>query len=89
MTEFPPRVENEQFSVSVIVYNAIDPTYCEIGFYNYDLKTWSHFGENCIGLICWCFLPNPEAFLDQNKHLIPVFPEGYHVSELDVIRMRC
>jgi len=78
MTELPRRVKNEQFSVSVLVYNVDDLTYCEIGYYNFDTEIWSHFGEDCIELICWCYLPNPEEFVEHNKHIKPVKPEGYH-----------
>lgn len=66
----------EDFSVPVLVFDKSDLNFCEIGHYNFDTKEWSHFGENSMKLICWCYLPNPSEFVE-NNNLEYVLHEGY------------
>ncbi len=66
----------ENFSVSVLVFDMSDNIFCEIGYYNFDTKTWNHFGENSMKLICWCYLPDPREFIKNNK-LEYVLHDGY------------
>jgi len=78
MQELPKQAKNEHFSVAVLVYDENDPTFCEIGHYNFDTKQWSHFGENSMKLICWCYLPSSSDFLILNKEVLKsVTHEGY------------
>lgn len=57
--------ESELFSVPVLVFESEE--FCEIGHYNFDTKEWSHFGDNSMQLICWCYIPNPKDFIKNNK----------------------
>ena len=66
----------ESFSVPVLVFDEKEPTFCEIGHYNFDTNSWSHFGENSMKLICWCYLPNPTEFL-KGKNFKSVQHDGY------------
>jgi hypothetical protein len=66
----------ESFSVPVLVFDETEPTFCEIGHYNFDTNSWSHFGENSMKLICWCYLPNPTEFL-KGKNFNSVLHDGY------------
>ncbi|MDP3443094.1 MAG: hypothetical protein Q8T08_09580 [Ignavibacteria bacterium] len=68
MQQIPKRakrfnVDDEEFSVSVLVFNAEDPTHAEIGFYDFDTSKWSHLGDTEIEMICWCYMPDPTDFL--------------------------
>lgn len=81
MQEFPKvstdlKGNEESFSVPVLVFDESEPTFCEIGHYNFDTKSWSHFGENSMKLICWCYLPNPTEFL-KCKNFKSVIHDGY------------
>ncbi len=81
MHELPNRAKDlkgnlEKFSVPVLVFSEHDPSYFEIGYYNFDTETWNHFGDVSIRLICWCEIPNPTEFAGNNK-LSYVLHEGY------------
>lgn len=81
MQDFPKQATDlkgnlESFSIPVLVFDKDEPNFCEIGHYNFDTKTWSHFGENSMKLICWCYLPNPSIFL-KNNNLEYVLHEWY------------
>jgi hypothetical protein len=67
----------EPFSVAVLVYDDTEHPFCEIGHYNFDTGTWSHFGEGSMHLICWCYLPDPTEFRRNNPDLKSVIHEGY------------
>lgn len=58
MTEFPPQVEGEQFSETVVVYDE-DLEDFDLGYYNFDYKKWSVFGDFSMKLICWAFVSPP------------------------------
>ena len=66
----------QEFSVPVLLFDKDDPTFCEIGHYDFKNKTWTHFGEMSLKLICWCYIPNPTNFL-KNKEFEYVIHEGY------------
>lgn len=76
MNKFPKQAKGEYFSVPVLVFDENDNDFCEIGHYNFDTQSWSHFGENSMKLICWCYLPNPKEFL-KSKNWISVEHDGY------------
>jgi hypothetical protein len=81
MNCFPEKAKDlkgnkECFSVPVLVFDEDYPTFCELGNYNFDTGKWSHFGDNSMKLICWCFLPNPTDYIKNNK-LYSVKHEGY------------
>ena len=81
MQEIPKRATDlagnfEDFSVPVLVFDKSEHNFCEIGYYNFDTKEWSHFGENSMRLICWCYLPNPSEFIKNNR-LEYVLHKGY------------
>lgn len=60
------------FSIPVLVYDAEDPSYCEIGHYNFDIKEWEHFGDVSMKLICWCNTPNASTFVNENRKNLPI-----------------
>lgn len=81
MQEIPKKATDllgrfEDFSVPILVFDKSEPNFCEIGHYNFDTKEWSHFGENSMKLICWCYLPDPSDFI-KNNELEYVLHEGY------------
>jgi hypothetical protein len=72
MQEFPKRANGsrgieEDFSIAVLVYDEDQPTFCEIGHYNFDVQKWSHFGDSSMKLICWCEIPDALEFINQNN----------------------
>jgi hypothetical protein len=72
MQEFPKRAEGsrgfeEDFSIAVLVYDEDQPTFCEIGHYNFDVQKWSHFGDSSMKLICWCEIPDAIEFINKNN----------------------
>lgn len=69
MNEFPTRVKGGNYSVPVLVFSADNPTFCEMGYYNFETQKWLHFGESSVVLISWCYMPNHEAFLEQVKNM--------------------
>jgi hypothetical protein len=81
MQEFPKRASGsrgieEDFSIAVLVYDEDQPTFCEIGHYNFDVQKWSHFGDSSMKLICWCEIPDALEFINQNS-LESVEHEGF------------
>jgi len=81
MQELPARATDlkgniEEFSVSVLVYDKDEPTWCEKGYYNFDFETWSHFGDASMKLICWSDIPDATDFVESNN-LEFVLHDGY------------
>lgn len=66
----------EDFSVTVLVFDKDEPEFCELGFYDFELKEWCVYGELSIDLICWCYPPSPVEFL-KDKDFVSVRHHGY------------
>lgn len=66
----------EPFTESVLVFDEKDPSFCEIGWYNFDVGMWQHDGDFSMKLICWCNIPDATQFTKYNS-LIPVLHQGY------------
>lgn len=70
--EHPKRVEGEQFSVDVITCDEIDGL-VNLGFYNYDTKTWSFHSDTVYDYtnvnFAWIYPPvnKMKNFLIKNK----------------------
>ena len=62
MTEFPPQVEGEDFSETVLVYDT-DLEDFDLGFYNFDTKKWDVMGGFQMDLICWSEIPLPHKLV--------------------------
>ena len=81
MQEYPKRAttlngDDENFSLPVLVFDEDNPSFCEIGHYNFNCEMWSHFGDDSMKLICWCYPPNPTTFL-KGKNFESVLHIGY------------
>ncbi|MEO0528685.1 MAG: hypothetical protein AAFZ89_15745 [Bacteroidota bacterium] len=69
MDRLPEKSANDP-SVSriVIVY---DKTHNKdllhnLGYYDFEISEWNHFGKESMQLICWCYVPNPSKFISLN-----------------------
>ena len=65
MNEFPTQVEGEDFSKTVLVYDA-DLEDFDLGYYNYDTKNWEVMGCFQMKLICWSEIPLPHKLVVGN-----------------------
>ena len=63
MQDFPEKEPDEKFSKTVIVFSADENTFCDLGFYDFETNEWAILGDISMKLICWCYIPNPAAFL--------------------------
>lgn len=72
MTQLPPKVSEEEFSETVLVYDE-DLEDFDLGYYNFDTKQWSVFGCLSMKLICWSRVPAPKI----NNDWEIVLHEGY------------
>jgi len=54
------------YSKTVLVFGE-KRQFVELGFYDFESKQWSHFGEDSFLLKCWCYVPNPENYLKANN----------------------
>jgi len=82
MQKLPQRATDkrgnmEDFSLPVLLFDKEEPTFCNIGHYNFDTETWSHFGEESMKLICWCYIPNPTDYIKKMRFLTHVLHDGY------------
>lgn len=69
MTIYPPHEGNEPFSVSVLVYDENDSRYFDIGYYDFERKKWSIFGEDPMNLKCWCHAPDPSTYWEGDEYI--------------------
>ena len=68
MTIHPPKDGKEPFSALVLVYDESDSRYFDIGYYDFERKKWSVFGEEPMNLKCWCHAPDPSEYLADKKY---------------------
>jgi hypothetical protein len=72
MKELPIHAKGKRFSDPVLLFNADDNTFCELGYYNFRTKKWLHFGGDSVVLVAWSYLPPPEEFLVQIKNMASI-----------------
>lgn len=79
MTEIPIADESDStFSKTVIIYGE-KQQFVELGYYDFEEKTWSHFGQNIFLLKCWCYIPESlEAIKNNEWKSLP--PKGYKTN---------
>lgn len=59
MSTIPMPDESDQtFSKTVLIYGD-KSDFVELGYYDFEVSQWSHFGSNIFLLKCWCYLPDP------------------------------
>lgn len=79
MTEIPLADESDvTFSRTVIIYGE-KQHFVELGYYDFEEETWSHFGRNNFSLKCWCYLPEPLGAI-RNAEWKAISPKGHKGS---------
>lgn len=76
MDVFPEKDANakeESFSKMVLLYDADDLDFCELGYYDFKSKEWVVFGDFSLKLICWCYPPSPKGIIETS-----VMPTSTH-----------
>ena len=71
LNEVDKQGNKEEFSVSVVIHDTNGGWH--IGWYNYDLKSWMHFGpEKIIDADCWMYLPKSDNnnLIELDKRII-------------------
>lgn len=58
MTQFPPKVEGENFSDTVLIFDE-DLEDFDLGYYDYDNEKWIPMGDFQMDLICWIEISKP------------------------------
>jgi len=69
MNELPEKsVDDPSFSETVIVYDKTsnDHIFENLGYYDFEGSEWTHFGDESMNLICWCYVPDPKKFISSN-----------------------
>lgn len=75
MTELPVADESDAaFSKTVLIYGE-KKHFVELGYYDFEEDTWSHFGKNNFLLKCWCYVPEPSEVV--NREWEAFAPKGY------------
>lgn len=70
MSKLPIKNDNDQsVSMIVLVYDKISNNEFlnNLGYYDFEINEWNHFGRESMKLICWCYLPNPREFISYNE----------------------
>lgn len=63
MQHFPQPVKGENFSKTVLIFDEQDNTFCDLGYYDFEKSEWHILGDMSFNMVCWCYIPNPAAFL--------------------------
>ncbi|RWW91829.1 hypothetical protein [Flavobacterium cerinum] len=76
MATKPVRDESDpSFSKTVLIYGN-ERNLVELGYFDFEVDQWSHFGKNLFLLKCWCYIPNPAMYIN-TKDWEVITPKGY------------
>lgn len=76
MSELPvPDESDASFSKTVIIYGD-DFNFIDLGYFDFEVEQWSHFGKNTFLLKCWCYIPTPSEIIREKNWEI-IAPKGY------------
>jgi len=76
MRKYPKReTKYDRYSKTVLVFDS-NQEIVELGYYDFYLKKWGHFGQTSLLLNCWSYVPDPSGFLE-GKSWKPVKHLGY------------
>lgn len=56
--QFPAKVEGEQFSRTVLLYDK-DLDNFDLGYYDFEVQKWQAMGGFQMDIICWSYIPIP------------------------------
>ena len=65
MSIYPPKLEKEDFSTMVIVFDESDSTYYCLGYYDYKYNQWKTLEDEPMSLKCWCYVPDPSKYWNE------------------------
>ena len=72
-----PEESDTSFSKTVIVYGE-RVNDVGLGYFDFEMNEWLHFGESTFLLKCWCYVPYPINTKNTNWEL--TVPRGYQKS---------
>ena len=82
MSELPEREESDPvFSKMVIIYND-KLNSVDLGYFDFEEGSWSHFGESTFLLKCWCYIPKPVVIEQEEWEIVK--PRGYKKDAFDL-----